>query len=127
MSRIGESYAAERSYSDWSVPIVGHWNARSEFFQDNQKLSISFFDMDYDYNANRVHGMFMNEKKGITINSDNHPSNLELADSWYLDIFSSNELSFSTKSYIIAVNSYSDERISENDLIGVAKELQIWK
>ncbi|MBQ2294426.1 MAG: SPOR domain-containing protein, partial [Spirochaetales bacterium] len=52
LSRIGESYAAERSYSDWSVPIVGHWNARSEFFQDNQKLSISFFDMDYDYNAN---------------------------------------------------------------------------
>ena len=127
LSRIGESYAAERSYSDWSVPIVGHWNARSEFFQDNQKLSISFFDMDYDYNANRVHGMFMNEKKGITINSDNHPSSLELADSWYLNSFSSNELSFSTKSYIIAVNSYSGERIPENDLIGVAKELQIWK
>ncbi|MBQ2124697.1 MAG: hypothetical protein II196_02775 [Spirochaetales bacterium] len=69
----------------------------------------------------------MNEKKGITINSDNHPSSLELADSWYLNSFSSNELSFSTKSYIIAVNSYSGERIPENDLIGVAKELQIWK
>lgn len=127
LSRIGESYAVERNYSDWSVPIVGHWNAKSEFFQDNQKLSVSFFDMDYDYNANRVHGMFMNEKKGITINSDNHPSSLELADSWYLNSFSSNELSFSTKSYIIAVNSYSGERIPENDLIGVAKELQIWK
>ncbi len=127
LSRIGESYAVERNYSDWSVPIVGHWNAKSEFFQDSQKLSVSFFDMDYDYNANRVHGMFMNEKKGITINSDNHPSSLELADSWYLNSFSSNELSFSTKSYIIAVNSYSGERIPENDLIGVAKELQIWK
>ena len=127
LSRIGESYAVERNYSDWSVPIVGHWNAKSEFFQDRQKLSVSFFDMDYDYNANRVHGMFMNEKKGITINSDNHPSSLELADSWYLNSFSSNELSFSTKSYIIAVNSYSGERIPENDLIGVAKELQIWK
>ena len=127
LSRIGESYAAERNYSDWSVPIVGHWNARSEFFQDNQKLSVSFFDMDYDYNANRVHGMFMNEKKRITINSDNHPSSLELADSWYLDSFSSNELSFSTKSYIIAVNSYSDKRMPENDLVKVAEELQIWK
>ena len=127
LSRIGESYAVERNYSDWSVPIVGHWNAKSEFFQDSQKLSVSFFDMDYDYNANRVHGMFMNEKKRITINSDNHPSSLELADSWYLNSFSSNELSFSTKSYIIAVNSYSGERIPENDLIGVAKELQIWK
>lgn len=127
LSRIGESYAVERNYSDWSAPIVGHWNAKSEFFQDSQKLSVSFFDMDYDYNANRVHGMFMNEKKGITINSDNHPSSLELADSWYLNSFSSNELSFSTKSYIIAVNSYSGERIPENDLIGVAKELQIWK
>ena len=127
LSRIGESYAVERNYSDWSAPIVGHWNAKSEFFQDSQKLSVSFFDMDYDYNANRVHGMFMNEKKGITINSDNHPSSLELADSWYLNSFSSNELSFSTKSYIIAVNSYSGERMPENDLIEVAKELQIWK
>ena len=63
----------------------------------------------------------------LTINSDNHPSSLELADSWYLDSFSSNELSFSTKSYIIAVNSYSDKRMPENDLVKVAEELQIWK
>jgi hypothetical protein len=51
---------------------------------------------------------------------------LENANSWYLNQLFSNELSFSTKSYIIAVNSYNDYKLEENELIDIAEELQIW-
>lgn len=126
LSRVKESYAQERNYSAWSIPIVGHWEASNYFCQNGEKVSVSFFDMDYDYNASRIHGMFMVEKKRGSINEDNHTSDLENANSWYLNQSFSNELSFSTKSYIIAVNSYNDNKLEENELIDIAEELQIW-
>ncbi len=127
LSKVQESYAREKNYSAWSIPIVGHWEASNYFCQDGEKVSVSFFDMDYDYNASRIHGMFMDEKRRGSINENNHPSALENANSWYLDtLFSTNELSFSTKSYIIAINSYNENMLEENELIDIAEELQIW-
>lgn len=126
LSRVKESYAQERNYSAWSIPIVGHWEASNYFCQNGEKVSVSFFDMDYDYNASRIHGMFMDEKRRGSINEDNHTSDLKNANSWYLNQLFSNELSFSTKSYIIAVNSYNDYKLEENELIDIAEELQIW-
>lgn len=127
LSKIGESYAKERNYSDWSVPIVGHWNAHSSFYQDEEMFSVSFFDLDYDYNAKQIHKMFMNEKRNNYIDKKNHPSDVANADSWYLDNYLSNELSFSTKSYIIAIDSYGDNRFKEEDLVDISKDLQIWE
>ena len=126
LSKVQESYAREKNYSAWSIPIVGHWEASNYFCQNGEKVSVSFFDMDYDYNASRIHGMFMDEKRRGNINEDNHTSDLENANSWYLNQLFSNELSFSTKSYIIAVNSYNDYKLEENELIDIAEELQIW-
>ena len=124
LSKVGDDYARERGYSNWSVPIVGHWRAASYFYQNDNRFSLAFFDMDYDYNASRIHNMFMSEKKNIDINENNHPSTLEDTNSWYINLLDSNELSFSTKSYIIAVG--SENNLSENDLIDTSRELQIW-
>lgn len=124
LSKVGDDYARERGYSNWSVPIVGHWRAASYFYQNDNRFSLAFFDMDYDYNASRIHNMFMSEKKNIDINENNHPSALEDTNSWYINLLDSNELSFSTKSYIIAVG--SENNLSENDLIDTSRELQIW-
>lgn len=90
-------------------------------------FSVSFFDLDYDYNAKQIHKMFMNEKKNNYIDKKNHPSDVANADSWYLDNYFSNELSFSTKSCIIAINSYGDNRFKEEDLVDISKDLQIWE
>ena len=124
LSRVEENYAEEKNYAPWAIPIVGHWNAESIFYQNNTKFSVSFFDMDYDYNASRIHDMFMSEKTNI--NEENHPSTLENVNSWYINLIYNNELSFSTKSYIIAINSYI-EKMTEENLIDIAKELKIWK
>lgn len=124
LSRVEENYAEEKNYAPWAIPIVGHWNAESIFYQNNTKFSVSFFDMDYDYNASRIHDMFMSEKTNIS--EENHPSTLENVNSWYINLIDNNELSFSTKSYIIAINSYI-EKMTEENLIDIAKELKIWK
>ena len=126
LSRIDESYASDRNYSAWSVPIVGHWEASSAFCQDDEVFSVSFFEMDYDYNARKIHSMFMKEKRSF-VYEKNHPSNVVGADSWYIDNMVCKELSFSTKSYIIAIDSYADGSFDEDDLINISRELQIWE
>lgn len=127
LSRIDRSYAAERGYADWAIPIVGHWKAGSSFCQNNEVFDVAFFEMDYDYNAKKIHDMFMREKKGIYIDERNHPSNVEGLDSWYISNIRTNELSFSTKSYIIAIDSSGSNSFNEDDFINISRELQIWK
>lgn len=59
LEKVDDSYAASRGYTDWAIPIVGHWNSKANFYQEGEFVSVSFFDLDYDYNAKRVYQMFM--------------------------------------------------------------------
>lgn len=78
--------------------------------------------MDYDYNAKLVHQMFMDDH--ITTEKG-HASTVKNADSWFVEIWdATREVSFSTKSYIIAVDSYD---LDEEELVVLSDELQIWE
>lgn len=129
LNKIDESYAEDRDYVDWSIPIVGHWRARNNIFQNGKEISVAFFDLDYDYNATRIHRMFMNEHNSYGITENNHPSGVKNADGWYTNNSLStdqNELSFCNKVFIIAINSYIENLLPEAELISFAEELQIW-
>lgn len=129
LNQIDESYAEDRDYVDWSIPIVGHWRARNNIFQNGKEISVAFFDLDYDYNATRIHRMFMNEHNSYGITEKNHPSGVKNADGWYTNNSLStdqNELSFCNKVFIIAINSYIENLLPEAELISFAEELQIW-
>lgn len=131
LSKVDYSYTVDRNYSAWSKAIVGHWEACGYFIQDETLLAISFFDMDYDYNAQEVHQMFM-EQRTLINNYPlaallNHSSQFDKAPAWYSGLNDdSNELSFSIKSYIVAIDSYNPEQLTENQLIKVADDLRIW-
>lgn len=122
LEKVDDSYAASRGYTDWAIPIVGHWNSKANFYQEGEFVSVSFFDLDYDYNAKRVHQMFMDDH--ITTEKS-HASTVKNADSWFVEIWdATREVSFSTKSYIIAVDSYD---LDEEELVALSDELQIWE
>ena len=127
LKKIGMDYARERNYSNWSIPIVGHWNANAYLVQDSEKLQVGFFDLDYDYNAKSIHQLFMNEKNGIVINDDNHPQEINNVSGWFLNNYSNKELSFSTKSYIIAIDCDYYSNIQLEDLYKTGMDLKIWK
>ena len=130
LSQVDESYAENKNYAVWAIPIVGHWSADNVYFQDNKKMSTTFFDMDYDYNANKIHQMFMDKHYENALTEDNHPCDVKGRDGWYVytfDLFgTSNEVSFTNGVYIVAVNSYEGGFLSEEELISFAEELQIW-
>ncbi len=129
-SKIGMDYAESKRYTDWSLAIVGHWCSDSVYNQENKLVNIGFFDLDYDFNAKQVHELFMTDKKRVAVSSFNHPVVLNDIEAWYLlmPFNGSNELSFATKSYIIAVDSYSSTgMISEDECVEVASDLQIWE
>ena len=130
LSQVDESYAEKKGYANWAIPIVGHWCAENYYFQNDKKITTSFFDLDYDYNANKIHQMFMNKHYEDDLTDDNHPCDVKDRDGWYVysyDLFgSSNEVSFTNGVYIIAVNSYSGGFFTEEELISFAEELQIW-
>lgn len=122
LEKVDDSYAELKGYADWAIPIVGHWNAEAIFNQEYEIASVSFFDLDYDYNAKQVHQMFMDDH--IT-SETSHASTVKNADSWFVEVSSKHrEVSFSTKSYIIAVGSYD---LDEEDLVQLSDELQIWE
>ena len=130
LDRVGPDYAQEKSYADWALAIVGHWQAAGYFMNEEKPMNISFFDLDYDFNARRVHQIFTTEKQTNNISEYNHPYEFNGVEGWYLDTFwQRNELSFSTKSYIVAIDSF-DERdsmeLTETQLVRFAKDLQIW-
>lgn len=123
LEKVDDSYARDKGYADWAIPIVGHWNAEATMNQENELFTVGFFDLDYNYNAKRLHEIFMEDH---TINDSSHPSSvLEKAiDSWYVNVWGNREVSFSTKSYIIAVDS---DHLNEQDLVKISDDLQIWK
>ena len=130
INQVDETYAQERDYVDWSIPVIGHWQARNLFFQDGKKISTSFFDLDYDYNASKNHQMFMTDHYKYAITDYNHPCEVNDSPGWYFystyKDLPSNEVSFSYGVYIIAVDSYEGGFFTEQELISFAEELQIW-
>lgn len=127
LSKVDESYAEERGYVDWSIPIVGRWCAASYFEQNEETVSLSFVDLDYDYNAQKVHGMFMREKEGIVISESNKPVDVNREKGWYLSSRSLNELSFAYSSYIISINGKYPGGAELPELYELAEDLNIWK
>lgn len=126
-SQVDESYAKERDYVEWALKIVGHWE--SEFFicHKDKVVSVSLFDLDYDYNAKEVHKIFMDEKNEMPETYGNHYVKVNEQDGWYLENFRTNELSFSRKSYIISADSDTGSLILENELKSLVDQLKIWK
>ena len=99
------------------------------FYQDDKRISVGFFDLDYDYNAKNIHEMFMDTHNEEEVNDINHPCTVNGLDGWFIgdDVFSSsNEVSFSFKVYIIAVNSFYPDYFDEDELVSFAGDLQIW-
>lgn len=121
LEKVNESYAESKGYADWSLPIVGHWNADARLCQNEEEICVSFFDLDYDYNARQIHEMFMDSH---IVNDFSHASTVKNAPSWFVKTLDGNEVSFSTKSYIVAVGS---PVLEEETLSKLSDELQIWE
>ena len=126
LGRVNESYAEKKGYAEWAIPIVGHWEASGYFLQDGEEVSVSFFDMDYEHNARRIHGIFMDEHEKSNITSQNHPAEVNGSEAWYI-VFSVKEISFSIKSFIVAVDAGFSASLAEDDLIAFASDLLIWE
>ena len=126
LTKVDKSYAKERGYARWAIPVVGHWNSVAYFNVDKQKISIAFFDLDYDKIAQNIHGMFMNAHKHDVINYSNMPINLKRMKGWFVETYGGGEVSFSCKSYVIAVNSYSNG-YDKKGLVELGDDLQIWE
>lgn len=135
LDKIGMDYAKEKGYADWSMGIVGHWHSECYYHQDHSYFTIGFFDMEYDYTAEKIHSMFMDFRVEDTYGEQdkfNHLVLLNGINCWYLlNTYNGfNELSFAVKSYIIAIDSYDSvtfELLSEDDLKEVANDLQVWE
>lgn len=124
--KVGEEYARERNYAEWALPIVGHSLAKSYFYDYNSLLCIGFYDLDYDFNAKNVHAHFTEAKNTSEITETNKPVSVNGIEGWYLLNSKQKEVSFSTKSYVIAVDTEPTSILSKDDLIKFGTDLKIW-
>lgn len=123
---VGDDYAAERDYVDWSLPIVGHYLAETTYIEKDSLLCFGFYDLDYDFNSKKIHQHFKDSKTKSVISEVNQPFTLNGVDGWYFVDRNIKELSLSTKSYIIAVDTLANSPVSKEDLIDAAQDLKIW-
>lgn len=124
--KVPEKYAAERGNSDWALPIVGHSLAKVYYSQRNDLLCAGFYDLDYDFNAKSIHRHFTDSKNATEITETNQPVSVNDAEGWFMENSKQKELSFSTKSYVIAVDTLPDTQIQKEDLIELGKDIKIW-
>lgn len=124
--KVGEEYAIDRNNAEWAIPIVGHSLAKSYFKQNNSLLCIGFYDLDYDFNAKSVHAHFTSAKNTTEISTTNQPVTINGIDGWFLVNATQKEISFSTKSYVIALDTEPNSFITKDDLIKVGSDLKIW-
>lgn len=123
--KMEENYAEERDNVPWSTAVVGRWYSSADFVQDDKLVATAFFQMGYDYVASYTHKLFKNEKSSF-VDKKNYPVLLNGLEAWYQDMDDSNELSFNTKSYIIAIDSYDGKMLSEQELKDYATDLKVW-
>jgi|GEM_PF-725603 len=127
LSRVQDSYAQERGNKDWALLIVGHYLAKTFIHEKSALLSLGFYDLDYDFNAKTVHSVFTADKNNVNISGDNQPVRLrDEVDGWYLKNSSQKEVSFSTKSYVIALDTATASSIEKDDLVVAANDLKVW-
>lgn len=125
--KVDDKYAAERNYIDWSLPIVGHYLAETAYVQKNALVCLGFYDLEYDFNSKRIHQYFKDNKNKSEVSENNQPLTLNGVDGWYFIDKNLKELSLSTKSYIIAIDTLASSQVTKDDLIEVGNDLRIWK
>lgn len=125
LKKVGRDYVDSRFGADWAWGIFGHWQAETNVYSEDGELSLASFDLDYDYNASDVHGLFMKDKNENLISDNNHPYNVNGKSGWFIN----KELSFSHKSYIFALNDFRScsDAPDEELLEEIAKSLKIWE
>ena len=125
--KVGENYAAERNYIDWSLPIVGHNLAETAYVQKDSLVCVGFYDLEYDFNSKRIHQYFKDAKNKSEVSEANQPLTLNGVDGWYFIDKNLKELSLSTKSYIIAIDTLASSPVTKEELVEVCNDLKIWK
>lgn len=124
--KVDESYSRDRNNAEWALPIVGHSLAKSYFIERSALLCVGFYDLDYDFNVRSVHEHFTTAKNSAEISSANQPISFNALEGWYLSNSSQKEISFSTKSYVIALDTAPNSILEKEDLIQFGKDLKIW-
>lgn len=125
LEQVEDSYAKAKGFAVWAIPIVGHWRASGEFSVRGGTVSIAFFDMDYDYNAKKIHGMFIDSHSNDSINLS-RPIELKRVKGYMVSTYSGHEISFSFKSFIIAVDA-NTMNFETAELADISDDLAIWE
>lgn len=124
--KVPDEYASDRGNVDWALPIVGHSLAKTYYVQNNNLFCFGFYDLDYDFNARNVHRQFMESKNKVELSDANQPVDVNGKDGWYLVNSKEREVSFSTKSYVITIDSEPSSTLSKEDLVQLGKDLKVW-
>lgn len=137
MNRVPWSYAADRGYAWWAKNMVGNWTLTGYYVYEEKPVAISFFSVNYEKTALKLHNNFIQEKKKLQDNEYvaafmrqqgmvHKAVDVNRHGGWYMDQITFNELSFASGSYIIAIASAEPVKTGYSNLQAAAMKLNIW-
>ena len=144
MNEIREDYVASKNYAEWAKRMKGYWNSTTLMHLNNGPLMINFFDLIGNDYTSKTYGLFSSEKRSALSNPWGRllreiaqiyivPVTIEGQKGWYLDRPDDawgriKEISFSSKHYIVAVDTFSisGHVLMRKDLESDADSLQVF-
>jgi len=135
LSRLGDNYARNKSYTRWAKEMVGHWQAAG-YFRNKRKgnWSYSLFDLLTEKEQNYIYKtLYWKEqsKNKQTIKVLNtrgiHVTSKKFNWKKFKTIHSTREINFGVGRYVCAIDNTEKSWFSKNDLLLRAEALQLEK
>ena len=122
--KLTSKYARSRNNAKWARKMVGHWETSAYFYnEDKRAYAISLFDLLYSSQVDYIYkNLYVDAQK-----SSSRSYEVEVLDKTGIAIKGTypSELSFPGGRYVIVTSNQSNGKLKLEDMLDIAKTLQI--
>lgn len=123
--KIEMGYVEERGFVEWSMKMLGLYNASITFNQGGKNVEVGVFNFGDEYNASDAYKLFKDEQNKDLAGETRSRIVNGTADGFLLEQ-GVRELSFVEKGNIISINCNINSTLNDNELQKIATSLKIW-
>ena len=126
MRKIEMDYVEQRGFVEWSMKMLGCYNASFTFNQDGKNVEVSVFDLEDEDNATDTHALFKEEQEKNPASGNSSQTIKSTAEAYLLN-YGVRELSFAIDTLIVSLYVDADSALILSDLSNFAEGLKIWE
>lgn len=125
--KIEMDYVESRGFVEWSMKMLGLYNASFTFNQDGKNIELGIFDLIDEDAASDAYDLFKDEQNKDSVAGSNRAQLVNGTADGFLLEQGVRELSFATNENIFLIMCDIDSALTGNELTKFAESLKIWE